>query len=521
VYAERQGLALAMDLYYPESGREPVPGVVLIHGEDPSGRDRTHHGSLAGQLSAFGFVAATIEYRGARVAPYPAAIEDAMDAVRWLRDNAPEYRLNSSAIGAVGENFGGYLAAMLGVVSEFPLQGSSGARSGHNPMVQAVVAIHSMLDLPAYNESVEFPWYLHIFLGFPQRQKPQLWKEASPITYVGPQSAPFLLAHGPEDEQVPLQQSTNMRDALSATGVRADIYSPDGAGNGFADQPQPRLVRNLVQFFRETLAFPPEGVQVIDNLVYASPGGRDLHLDLFVPEAGGELRPGVIFIHGGGWAFGGKSDFRVQAARMAAKGFVTTSIDYRLSSERIYPAAIDDAKAAVRWMRANAATYGIDPDRIGVVGSSAGGHIASLLGVTGDRRRFGEDDDHPGESARVQAVAAISGAYDMVYADTRDEWAPAAFMGGLPSVIPDRWAEASPINHVGTESAAFLFLHGTEDELTPAHQAERMLQKLQDAGVHAEMFYGKGGGHDFFLMHPWGEQVLAAIGDFFKRVLGR
>jgi len=518
-YALRGERHLKLDLYRPAFGVGPFPGVVLIHGETPADRGKGHYDGLASHLAARGFVTASIEYRGAREAPYPGAIEDAKEAVRWLREQAAEYRLDPTAIGVVGENFGGYLAAMLGVVSGIGEEGLTEPRSELKPTVQAVLAIHPMVDLPAYNAYVEFPWYLQVFLGYPYVQNPQLWLDASPITYVNSRSAPFLMAHGAEDVKVPLQQSLDLRDALMAVGVDGEVYSPEGAGNGSFVQGDPRLQAGAVEFFRENLTIPPPGVRMFEDLVYASPNERDLRLDLFVPELNAGPLPAVIFIHGGGWAFGGKRDWRYAAAQLASSGFVTATIEYRLSSERIYPAAIDDAKAAVEWMRSNADLFGVNAQQIGVVGSSAGGHIASLLGVTGDRNHMSQGDDDPVQSARVQAVAAVSGAYDMFEADRRDNWAPAAFMGGLPQQSPGLWEAASPIKHVGPGSAPHLFLHGTLDELTPGSEAERMMQKLLEAGVHAEMFSAEGGDHDFFATWQWEQRVLEALEDFFQRML--
>jgi pectinesterase len=518
-YATRDERPLKLDLYRPKLGDGPFPGIVLIHGEDPEDRGKSHYEELANHLAARGFVSASINYRGARDAPYPGAIEDAKEAVSWLREQATEHRLDPAAIGAVGENFGGYLAAMLGVVSGIGDKEPPKAGSDLSPTVQAVLAIHPMVDLPAYTSSVEFPWYLQVFLGYPYAQNPQLWNEASPITYVDSRTAPFLMAHGPKDDKVPLQQSLNLRDALLSAGVHAKVYSPEGAGNGSFLQGNPRLQNRVVDFFREHLAFPPSGVRMVEDLVFGSPDGRDLLLDLFVPESNSARLPAVIFIHGGGWAFGSKRDWRYAAAQLASSGFVTATIEYRLSSERIYPAAIDDAKAAVRWLRSNADLYGVDSLQIGVVGSSAGGVIASLLGVTGDRNQMSQGDKGPPQAARVQAVAAVSGAYDMFVADRHDAWAPAAFMGSLPQQDPERWAEASPITHVGADSAPHLFFHGTIDELTPSSEANRMMQKLLDVGVHAELFLAEGGDHDFFLTWQWERKVLETLKDFFNRVM--
>src|SRR5438270_12467934 len=147
----------------------------------------------------------------------------------------------------------------------------------------------------------------------------------------------------------------------------------------------------------------PDSIEMKRDLVYASPAGRDLHLDLFLPKSGAGPFPAVVYIHGGGWVNGKKNAFQRQAAYMATKGFVGACIEYRLSGEAIYPAALNDSKAAVRWLRVNAAKYRIDPDKIGAAGGSAGGHLVALLGTTGGTPAFEGDSGNAGFSSRVRA----------------------------------------------------------------------------------------------------------------------
>ncbi|MFC1574754.1 alpha/beta hydrolase fold domain-containing protein [Gemmatimonadota bacterium] len=508
-----------MDLYLPSSEIGPYPCILLVSENGATGSNRNRYRDLGRSLARNGLAAAAIDYRGAREMGFPGAIEDGTAAVRWLQAHAIEYQLDASAIGVLGEGFGGYLAAMLGVSHVYNDRVGQIGVGDSPPLVQSVLAVRPILDLEAYNDQVKFPWQMQVFLGYPYAQNPDLWRKASPTSYISPRAARFLFVHASDDPEIPVQQSISMRDALAGVGVQADLVSPDGAGTSVFDPADSRTQRNVRDYFRRSLAFPPKGVQRLRDLVYASRGERDLRLDLYLPSYENDARAAVIFIHGGGWAFGNKEEFQYEAAKLASSGFVTASIEYRLSSERIYPAAVDDAKAAVRWLRANADLYRIHPDKIGVAGLSAGGHLASLLGVTGDRTHFMEGGENLEVSARVQAVASISGAYDMVDADRRDLWAPASFMGGLPQASPHRWTEASPTSHVGPDSAPFLFLHGTEDELTPGGEAERMVGLLQEAGVHAEMFWADGGGHDFLNAWPWQERVLKVMEDFFGRVL--
>ncbi|MEK7409379.1 MAG: alpha/beta hydrolase [Acidobacteriota bacterium] len=268
----------------------------------------------------------------------------------------------------------------------------------------------------------------------------------------------------------------------------------------------------------------PEGVEMKTDLVYARYGQREMHLDLFLPKAGAGPFPAVVYIHGGGWRGGNKGAFRRQAAHMATQGFVGACIEYRLSGEAKYPAAVHDAKAAVRWLRANAAAWRIRPDRIGAAGGSAGGHLVALLGATHAMRELEGEGGNPGQSSRVQAVAPFNPALDLEGLVRGNPQAPATsplalFLGFSYAERPDLYRQASPVAHVSKASAPFLFLHGTDDKTTPYEHSVAMMKKLQAAGVHAEIFTAEGAGHGFFNRPPWFEPTLKRMEAFFTRLL--
>jgi acetyl esterase/lipase len=267
----------------------------------------------------------------------------------------------------------------------------------------------------------------------------------------------------------------------------------------------------------------PEGVELKKDVVYASPGGRDLHLDLYLPKAGAGPFPAVVYIHGGGWVNGSKTAFQRQAAYMATKGFVGACIQYRLSGEAKYPAAIHDSKAAVRWVRANAARYNVDPDKIGAAGGSAGGHLVGLLGTTAGMPAFEGDEGNVGVSSRVRAVAAFNPAVDLVMfgkkASGDTENSVAAFLGCPYGANTKLWADATPLTHAGKDSAPFLFLHGTADTTVPYQQSVDMMNKLKAAGVHAEIFSAEGAKHGFFNAPPFFEPGLKRMEEFFVKYL--
>ena len=233
----------------------------------------------------------------------------------------------------------------------------------------------------------------------------------------------------------------------------------------------------------------------------------------------------MVYIHGGGWRTGNKQAFRRQALAMAAKGFVGACIEYRLSPDAPYPAALHDAKVAVRCLRANAAQYRVNPGKIGAAGGSAGGHLAAMLGTTHRLQQLEGVGGNPGVSSRVQAVAAFNPALDLADLAKKD---PAAqirmnpiylFLGARYSAQPKLYAQASPITHVARDSAPFLLLHGAEDQTVPYQQSVNMLNKLKAAGVKAELFTAQGAAHGFFQGILWHEETLQKMHDFFAATL--
>jgi acetyl esterase/lipase len=208
---------------------------------------------------------------------------------------------------------------------------------------------------------------------------------------------------------------------------------------------------------------------------------------------------------------------------MATRGYVGACIEYRLSGEAKYPAAIYDSKAAVRWVRANASKYNVDPDRIAAAGGSAGGHLVGLLGTTAGLPAYDGDEGTTGVSSRIAAVAAFNPVMDFVDIGKGPEGtaksAVTAFLGVAYPENPKLWEQASPTYRVAGKSAPFLLLHGDADTTVPYHQSVDMLQKLKAAGVRAELFTGAGGKHGFFNGPPFYEPTLKRMEEFLGSIL--
>lgn len=268
------------------------------------------------------------------------------------------------------------------------------------------------------------------------------------------------------------------------------------------------------------ISSPPVAVEYVWDVPYGEAGGRTLLLDIARPvEPVAEPFPAVVQIHGGGWIKGGREP---EANRvLVGHGFFTVSIDYRLAPRHTFPAQLHDCKAAVRWLRARAAEYRIDPDRIGVWGGSAGGHLAALLGTTGDVPQLEGHSGSPGYSSRVQAVVTICGASDLSQADgywlNDPDSEPSQLFGGLVGERPELVRLANPISHIGPGTPPFLIVHGDRDEVSPFKQSEMLCEALRDAGVEVEFVRAEGERHSF--SPRWQTRIERLRLDFFREHL--
>ena len=257
------------------------------------------------------------------------------------------------------------------------------------------------------------------------------------------------------------------------------------------------------------------------NLVYAKVGDRDLRLDLYRPPPTDRPTPVVLWLHGGGWRMGTKAFCPYTWLRDA--GFAVASVQYRLTSTAIFPAQIHDVKAAVRWLRANAETYGLDPDHVGVAGASAGGHLAALLGTTqGITALEGRLGDHVTTSSRVQAVYDLFGPTDLVHLHTDAHRAGrvpeavdalALLLGGRVGKKRGLAALGSPLTHVTPNDAPFLIVHGDRDPLVPLAQSVRLHRALKAAGVTSDLHIIEGASHGglSFIARPERKRLVAFL----------
>jgi acetyl esterase/lipase len=263
------------------------------------------------------------------------------------------------------------------------------------------------------------------------------------------------------------------------------------------------------------------------DLEYANVGGESLTLDLHLPEGDGPF-PVIVWLHTGAWVSGDTSGG--PAVRQASRGYAVASVEYRLAPKWTFPAQIHDAKAAVRWLRANAARYKLDPERIGVFGASAGGHLAALLGTTADRPEL--EDLTMGNAAfssSVKAVVDFYGPTDLLQLSAHalpcmpmnpdSPFAPTSlFIGCAIQDCKEKTNAASPIRYVSEDDAPFLILHGTADCLVPWQQSVLLHDALKRAGLQSSLHLLEGAAHggEEFDQLVWKQTVSDFLDKYLK-----
>lgn len=258
-------------------------------------------------------------------------------------------------------------------------------------------------------------------------------------------------------------------------------------------------------------------VEIQLDVTYGRGGGRDLQCDIYLPPDVQTPAPALMLVHGGGWRQGSKAMMRDFALRAAAGGFVCVAPEYRLTPEAPWPAQIHDVKAALRWLRANAAELGVDPERIALQGSSAGAHLVLLAAGTADFAPFDGDGGNAGVSQAVKAVVAIYPPTLMFTGEERPR-------GGMPArALLGESAEAegarlaSPVEHVSPAYPPTFLLHGTADKTVPVTASMIMHEALVRAGVPVEMHLYAEAPHGFARAPRYLDLVMSEIVNFLQR----
>lgn len=255
---------------------------------------------------------------------------------------------------------------------------------------------------------------------------------------------------------------------------------------------------------------------------------RRLSLDVYRPATGEGPYPAIVMYFGGGWQNGRPALFAPLAQALAQRGYVCIVPEYRLSGEAPFPAAIHDAKAAIRWTRKNAKRLSVDPGRIATMGGSAGGHLSGFMGASNGIERFEGDGEHQDASSEVQASVVMCGPMDMLSGGVADRAKAGAktevgdaildFMGGVvPSADPDLYREASPLTHLSKASPPMLFIDGENDR--PKLRYPDFWKKMDELGIPHEFVLMPDAPHPFWVMREWFDPTVEAVDGFLKKHL--
>ncbi len=281
----------------------------------------------------------------------------------------------------------------------------------------------------------------------------------------------------------------------------------------FAQQPIPRdtsftiqstfvkekKYRSYIEISRPEMS---DGVAFLKDQVYKKLGERELRADVYYPKK--KIKgnyPGVILIHGGGWRSGDKSQTGSMAIALANAGYVAVCVEYRLSLEAKFPAAVYDIKSAIRWMRANSNNFNLDTKEIATLGMSAGGQLATLVGFTSFNKVYEDSIGNPKQSSAVQAVVNIDGTLSFHHPESQEGAATVLWLKGTYEEIPKVWESASPLDQVSKRSPPIVFVNSS----IPRYHAGRddMIQQLNSFHIYSEVHTLADTPHPFWFFNPW------------------
>lgn len=525
------------DLWLPKSD-QPTPLVLYIHGGGFFGGDKRAPRAvpLKKYLEA-GWAVAALNYRLTNTAPAPAAYLDCARALQHLRHNAKQWNLDATRVASTGGSAGAGTSMWLAFHEDLadPQSPDPVARQSTRLTCVAVHDGQCSYD-PRFAEKIGIPrpnwertpFFLPFYGITPDEidtpKAYERYEEAAPITYLTKDDVPALLTYRVDNEKVTEKTSLDviahhplfgiaLKKEMDKLGIECVVqYRNPGASQVVQEPPADGPLISRVDFIRKHFEAaansrrlsPIVSASVAANaalqtdIEYGKAGGVSLRLDALVPEGPGPF-PAVILVHGGAWKGGDKSGgpekgyMAPMHEPLSAAGFAWFSINYRLAPDHRHPAAVEDVETAIRWVKAHAAEYRIDPRRLALSGESAGGHLIAMAVVRAD------------DSTRVAAVVPFYGVFDMVAETKRLNGAIPNFKrllgrDTLDDTMLKLMHDASPIHFVKPGLPPFLLVHGTADQSVAYEQSVQMQARLRAAGVSCDLITIKDGPHG---MLPW------------------
>jgi len=260
------------------------------------------------------------------------------------------------------------------------------------------------------------------------------------------------------------------------------------------------------------------GQRILFDRLYKKLGERELHVDVFLPEAASATHRAIVLVHGGGWRSGNKSNFYSMANLLAQRGYAVFMPEYRLSPEAGYPAGLVDINDAIVWAKGQASALGVDPQQIAIGGESTGGHLAALVAYTADRNQY---KTHATDDTRVSALVDLDGILDLTtplalkYENAAGSASLAAlWLGGSMEQATERWREASPTRYLGPQSPPTLVVTSGEPRFTAG--LEEVQSALRSHGIRFQVAPFEGTPHAFWLFDPYVGQIVEKIDSFLR-----
>ena len=309
---------------------------------------------------------------------------------------------------------------------------------------------------------------------------------------------------------------------ISIIGCDSDSTDPERpmkAPSGYPNETLLKMAYGIGMLdLIDTEPVVPEDITAIKNVTYKSLDSGDLQLDIYKRKDLEGPAPTMIFIHGGAWKKGNREDYLPYLIDYAKKGYITITISYRFSDVAKFPAAAQDVSCAIKWVKSNAAEYGIDPDRIAVVGGSAGAHLALLIGYGGNEPVFNQDCESE-VSSNVNVIVDLYGPVDMTtpYAASSDE--VLSFLGTTYEQNPALYKLSSPHTFITSDDPPTLIFQGTIDALVPVSQSDSLNSWLEQVGVPHDYHRLKGWPHTMDVAKEVNEYCQFYIDDFLKKHL--